>query len=235
MLVGNDGRVRVLDFGLARAAVRDPTAAGAVSRQIKLDDGERSAERHLDTQLTQTGFLVGTPAYMAPEQHLGEVSDERSDQFSFCVALYEALYGQRPFPGTTFEALARNVLGGRLAEPAGDAQVPSWIRPILVRGLSVDKEERYPSMEALLALGYYALKTIPGDPLPVGPVGPKQVGLALYREYVVAVELASLLLLAGLVAAFHLAPPTRETESPQAPRSGAPPSQAEEASHVSRG
>jgi len=86
---------------------------------------------------------------------------------------------------------------------------------------------------ALLVLGYSALANTRAAP-PVGMIAPKQVGLALYGDYVLAVELASLLLLAGLVGAFHLAPPTRQVRLPEAP-AGAPRSQAEEASHGSRG
>ena len=57
---------------------------------------------------------MGTPAYMAPEQHAGGTADARSDQFAFCVALYEALYGQRPFAGDNVASLAASVLDGAL-------------------------------------------------------------------------------------------------------------------------
>src|SRR5207249_1842218 len=92
----------------------------------------------------------GTPAYMAPEQHCGRLVDARSDQFSFCVALYEALYRQRPFAGDSQAELASEVIAGRVREPASQAKVPAWLLRVLMRGLSVDPGARYPSMDALL-------------------------------------------------------------------------------------
>src|SRR5690606_36214433 len=83
--VGNDGRVRVLDFGLARGvdqAVQDSEATLDQSPEL-LD----STDSLLHQPLTRTGAILGTPAYMAPEQHLGPRADARSDQFAFCVAL----------------------------------------------------------------------------------------------------------------------------------------------------
>jgi len=103
-----------------------------------------------EVQLTRTGAMMGTPAYMAPEQFLGTLTDARSDQFSFCVALYEALYGERPFAGNTLFALTAAVVQGHLQPPPVDAKVPPWIRKVLLRGLRPDAAERYPSMKELL-------------------------------------------------------------------------------------
>jgi len=86
---------------------------------------------------------------------------------------------------------------------------------------------------AFLALGYYAVTAVKGAPPSAGMVGPKQVGLALYRDYVLVVELASLLLVAGLVGAFHIAPPTREEPPVEPSHAPAPHTQAEEATYVS--
>jgi len=88
---------------------------------------------------------------MAPEQHAAARTDERSDQFSFCVALYEALYDDRPFPGKTAEALQESIIAGRIREPPSGIKVPAWVRAVVLRGLQAEPERRYPSMRALLA------------------------------------------------------------------------------------
>src|SRR5204863_3949280 len=77
---------------------------------------EASTTAMFDQRLTRTGAMMGTPAYMAPEQFRGRATDARSDQFAFCVALYEALYGERPFGGNTLMALTTNVVNGRIRE-----------------------------------------------------------------------------------------------------------------------
>jgi len=143
VIVGPDGRARVLDFGLARAA-----GAPALAEVPPEPHAPSSPGRSL--HVTNTGLLAGTPAYMAPEQHLGGAIDERSDQFSFCVALYEAVYGKAPFPGKSVEEIVDAVLHGRVAPAPADARAPGWLRPVLLRGLSVARADRYPSMEALL-------------------------------------------------------------------------------------
>jgi hypothetical protein len=141
VLVGKDGRVRVADFGLAR--VLD---AGHTPTPPPL--GETPPAPQL---VTQTGALVGTPAYMAPEQWAREKVDARADQFAFAVALHEALYGVRPFPGETYARLGRAVTGGRLREPPPGKDVPAWLRAILLRALATDPEARFPAMAPLVA------------------------------------------------------------------------------------
>ena len=140
VLVGDDGRVRVLDFGLAR-----PLHNGDVEEVIAPSgpSGNRIT-------LTQANTYVGTPAYMSPEQHLRERADARSDQFSFCVALYEGLYGARPFAGRTAAEVRMSVFRPLPAPPKGHG-VPARLRRILARGLSIDADERFPDMESLLA------------------------------------------------------------------------------------
>jgi serine/threonine protein kinase len=103
-----------------------------------------------DNQLTRTGAMMGTPAYMAPEQFLGTATDARTDQFSFCVALYEAVYGERPFGGNSMFALTSNVVQGNVKEAPANTKVPPWVRRILLRGLRPNATERFPSMKALL-------------------------------------------------------------------------------------
>jgi predicted Ser/Thr protein kinase len=133
VLAGKDGRVRVTDFGLAAAK---PTAGGIP--QIG------------DVNLTTQGSVLGTPAYMAPEQFTGGNVDPRTDQFNFCVSLYEALYGERPFVGKTFEELGDNVCEGRIKPPPASTRVSGGLRRIIVRGMSPMPGDRYPTMDHLL-------------------------------------------------------------------------------------
>ena len=145
-MVGRDGSVRVMDFGLASDS--SVIEAGEAS---SLDfAGTRVAPTSHTVALTGTGVLLGTPLYMAPEQFLAHATDARTDQFSFCVALYEALYGERPFPSDSFSALLEAVVSGRVREPAQKTRVPSFLRKLLLRGLATDPAARYPSMRALL-------------------------------------------------------------------------------------
>jgi tetratricopeptide (TPR) repeat protein/tRNA A-37 threonylcarbamoyl transferase component Bud32 len=146
VMVGRDGRVRVLDFGLARALSHTPTV-----RHEDVADLRTGQSDSLDKSMTVAGAVMGTPAYMSPEQHIGAPTDDKSDQFSFCVALFEALYGQRPFEGETVAALSFNVLQGRVVRPEGMASAaPMFVQRALLRGLLVDTQARFESMEALL-------------------------------------------------------------------------------------
>jgi eukaryotic-like serine/threonine-protein kinase len=135
VLCGDDGRVRVVDFGLARASSTPDEPLGDAP-EPPLSGGALA--------LTRTGALVGTPAYMAPEQWRGEPADAKSDQFSFCVTVYEALYGERPF------ADRLGAEAGRVREPPPDARVSGRLRRVLSRGLSASPEGRFPSLDALL-------------------------------------------------------------------------------------
>ena len=145
VLVGNDGVVRVTDFGLARWSdeLPDGPSAGVTAARMEGVD------------LTKTGRIVGTPLYMAPEQVNGQALDGRTDQFSFCVALYEALTGEHPFfdprAGMT---LAQAVTSGRFRPLPPRSNVPGWLRRVVLRGLSPAPSDRWPSMTALIsALG----------------------------------------------------------------------------------
>ncbi len=143
VVVRDDGIAKVLDFGLARRGGRDSSVDEPVS------DDERDVEASLlDTPLTQTGVVMGTPLYMAPEQHRGRPTDPRSDQYSFCLALAEALHGERIVAGKTFSELLRSKLELRLS-PDAHRIAPTLCRA-LSRGLSVDPADRHPSMEVLL-------------------------------------------------------------------------------------
>jgi len=156
VLVGRDGRARVTDFGLARPAQRAGALPGTPLAQAPVP------EEDFHELLTRTGALLGTPAYMAPEQLEGQGVDALSDQFSFCVALYEALHGVRPFEGLSLAELGRAAREGRVKAPGRDTKVPARVRHAVLRGLRPRPEERFPSMEALLealALGPGRVRT----------------------------------------------------------------------------
>ena len=137
VLVGRDGRVRVADFGLSRM-VGDELGAG---RGPGGSGGGPSDEQA--RSITRTAAGVGTPAYMAPELFEGREADVLSDQYSFCVALYEVLNGRRPSGAGDRERTGKE----EVAAPVRG--VPSWVQAALARGLG-PREERWPSMEALL-------------------------------------------------------------------------------------
>ena len=133
VLVDDDDRVRVTDFGLSRWFEREGRP------QPANDLGE---------------FVGGTPRYMAPEQFCGQPANARSDQFGFCVALYECLYGRHPFARGSARSLLELSEAQATAPLRADAHaahgVPSWLHAVLARGLHRDPARRYASMEALL-------------------------------------------------------------------------------------
>ena len=148
VLVGNDGRPRVLDFGLARAEIGGPPP----DPDLPIDSADTLAPSTpgLGTPLTRAGAFMGTPAYCSPEQLQNIAADARSDQFSFCVSLYEALYGERPFAGATLTKLAMAIAGGDVRAAPADTPVPAHVRASLLRGLRAKPDERFPAMNALL-------------------------------------------------------------------------------------
>ena len=139
VLVGRDGSVHVVDFGLARAPAPEPPHHHSGPIEVH------------GTTLGCSNVVMGTPAYMAPEQYRGGTVGPASDQFAFCVALWEAWFGTRPFVGDTLGALSLAVVDGTITAPTSNAGVPSRLRRILERGLANDPDSRYPSMTALMA------------------------------------------------------------------------------------
>jgi len=137
-LIDRDGIVRVTDFGLARTTDTQELATG-------------SAELSDDGELTQTGVVVGTPAYMAPEQHAGRAVDERTDQWALACSLYGALYDQKPFAGDSASELRAAVLDGKLRPEPPRTAVPKRIRAAIRRALAHDPDERFASMDELIA------------------------------------------------------------------------------------
>jgi tRNA A-37 threonylcarbamoyl transferase component Bud32 len=144
VLLGRRGDVRVMDFGLARAASELDSGGG----DSTTTEG-RTADVVDASNLTKTGFVLGTPAYMAPEQHRGAVLDARADQFAFCVSLYEALYGERPFPGRSASEVLAAVTGRAVRPAPRNSAVPRWLRRVVLRGLAPDPADRWPSLDAL--------------------------------------------------------------------------------------
>ncbi len=149
VMVGGKGRVSVLDFGLARDT--DMRTATDTSCGEPGPRANPFLAPTLDT-LTVAGAVAGTPAYMAPEQLLGGKIDARADQFSFCVALYSALYNQRPFLGRTVDDRKKELAAGITVQFPRSPRRPHWLRRALVRGLSHDPDHRFPTMEALLSI-----------------------------------------------------------------------------------
>ncbi len=137
-LIDRDGVVRVTDFGIVHTGVADP-----------VDEHDAASDRR-DARLTQTGALLGTPAYMAPEQHEGRRVDARTDQWAFACSLYGALYRQRAFVGETTGELAIAV---KLEKPRPEptmTKVPRAIRASIRRALAYDPTERFESMDDLI-------------------------------------------------------------------------------------
>lgn len=136
VLVGEDGRVRVGDFGLAGAP-------GSRAEDVTWDDDRPSS-------LTRTGAVLGTPKYMAPEQERGAPPDAASDQFSFCVALFEAIYGAPPFEGESLATYREHVRTGRVRRPIATSALPDALLSVLMQGLAPEPGQRHATMMVLL-------------------------------------------------------------------------------------
>jgi tetratricopeptide (TPR) repeat protein/predicted Ser/Thr protein kinase len=143
VMIGADRRVRVMDFGLARYET------GTASQEPPEFFSTGSDRFSISSRLTATGAIMGTPAYMSLEQLEGLAIDHRSDQYSFCVVLYEALYGERPFFARTLAEL-RDKLAAGVAAPRRSGSTPAWLRKVVVRGLAPNPADRFASMDALL-------------------------------------------------------------------------------------
>jgi tetratricopeptide (TPR) repeat protein/predicted Ser/Thr protein kinase len=196
VLLGKDGRVAVADFGLARGHRSEPTTSERSPTSARASGGEsaESAESaepsteartgsmvstsatrpsSLDAPLTQTGELLGTPGYMAPEQAFDARDDARSDQFSFAVTLYRVLYGQSPFVFSTFVTYLTALESPPRPAPA-NTRVPAWVHAVIARGLERDPANRFASMADMLA----ALDRDPTRRRRVGALAAAAFGLA---------------------------------------------------------
>ena len=143
LLVSSDGRVLVADFGLVGLTPEHRSPSPAPYDALAAEE--------------QPNAVIGTPGYMAPEQILGQATDARADQFGFCVALCEALYGEGPFRAAiktdveTRVMVMAAVLSGTVRLPEGK-HVPGWLRRIILRGLSLEPEARWPSLDVVASL-----------------------------------------------------------------------------------
>lgn len=160
ILIGTDGQVRVADFGLAAAIDRDAGSShdpGSEDSVYSLSSSEsgRADLSARELRLTRTGTLVGTPGFMAPEQHMGGEVGPAADRYSFCAALYQSLYGMLPFTAGNgphkLKELLECKLAGIVSPPPADTDVPAWLRQALLVGLAAAPEDRYPSMDALIS------------------------------------------------------------------------------------
>lgn len=144
-ILGSDGRVRVVDLGLAK----EITSTAPLTRSSSLASAITD-EAFSEFLRTRTGTLIGTPAYMSPEQLMGGTSGPASDQYSFCVSLFEALFGHFPFAGDDRNSRLQRMLSEQWEQPRGAWRYPRWLRATLRRGLRARPEKRHVSMDALL-------------------------------------------------------------------------------------
>jgi eukaryotic-like serine/threonine-protein kinase len=172
VLVTHEGVAKVVDFGLAKPwlvshpgaglQIDPPTgpasteiskgdrARAAGESDVSYDDLARRTSSVLHSALTPHGAQLGTPAYMPPEQHAGESSDPRIDQFAFAVALYEALAGRLPFAGSTSTEYAIAVMEGAVRPFPRHTPIPRGLQRAILRALAVKPEERFEDLSPLL-------------------------------------------------------------------------------------
>ncbi|MEM6991076.1 MAG: protein kinase [Myxococcota bacterium] len=156
LMVADSGRVLVMDFGLAVRRSTDDSPDSVVATHA-----------------------AGTPAYMSPEQLRGAPLSASSDQFSFCVALYESLAGERPFAGESLADLSDAILNTKFAHRPPLSTAKPWLRRLILRGLSAEAADRHASVRAL------------GNALRTGRIRRRRVTLAVGGAVVLSVGLAA--------------------------------------------
>jgi serine/threonine protein kinase/tetratricopeptide (TPR) repeat protein len=148
VMIDAQGHVRVMDFGIAHLT-GPSTSESSIDVALRSElAGEAAQDDAL--ALTRTGALLGTPAYMAPEQFQLATPGPATDQFAFAVSLWEAIYRQRPFAGPTIEALAQQVQDGQRRTLPTRTGVPTRVRRVLERALAPDPAQRWPTLDAML-------------------------------------------------------------------------------------
>lgn len=176
VVVRVDGSPVVLDFGLAHIGAVEPHAATT-------DEEARRQSSLISMASTQTGARLGTPDYMSPEQHTGGAVDSLSDQFSFCIALWEALYGERPFVGASQAEVAANVCSGELGKRPRRKGVSSELHEALVRGLKAKPKQRHADLGAMLEVlgrGVRPRRRLVWGVIALGTLGAAAAALALH-------------------------------------------------------
>jgi serine/threonine protein kinase len=196
IMITEEGEVKLSDFGIARFA----------------------------TQVSGSGRIMGTPAYLAPEQIMGEPHSTRSDLFSLGIVLYQMLTGVPPFDGSSVAAVCAQILTADPVEPSRrNPALPSGLDHIVMRCLAKKPDDRYPSGDALAASLYPLARR--------GPVAASVPSLSWWSRPIQARDVwafASVILLAGssvpagraVVSHFHLAPaptPIASFSAPKAP------------------
>ena len=140
IMVNDRGQVKVLDFGLAKQLIDD---------QITVSEPEAQTLLNLHTR---SGALVGTPAYLSPEQAMGGNVDGRSDIFALVGVLYECVTGQAAFPGTNLIEIAANVIHVEPQPPSTvNSELPPELDSVVLRALSKSVEKRYQSADELIS------------------------------------------------------------------------------------
>ncbi len=147
VMIGKDGRVRVMDFGLARSTNQADDEENESDEESKPSD----TSPPLDQSMTHAGAIIGTPVYMAPEQITGNKAGVAADQFSFCVVLWECLFGARPFAGTDLVSLAASIGESAPGPIPSDHSAPPHVVDLLLKGLAKKPTARWPDMQTLLA------------------------------------------------------------------------------------
>ena len=207
-----DGTVKVLDFGLARAM--DPGGVSGV---------DPTTSPTLTAHATQMGVILGTAAYMAPEQARGKPVDRRADIWAFGVVLYEMVTGRRAFVGEGVSDVLAAVLRQDIDWSALPAETPQGLRRLLERCLERDPKQRLRDIgEARIAIDEIARQPAsPGSaaPSPV-PVATRQPQRALRSWLGTGLGLAAAALSGALVAWWALAPRSSSTAETVAPRNG---------------